>query len=484
MQKNNLGKNSLYNIIGGVVRLGLGILTIPILIRSLGTEQYGIWSLAIAVISIMTLAESGLSMATTVFLSQDISRKDEKSLCKTLTSSFLLVVLAATISAVLLWKFSNSIIQFFPQLTVLQLADLDAILRVGSLLVWFRIVQQVLIGIEQAHERYDLINIVTTVMSILTSAGVIVISIQDARLIDLMKLQIFSAVIMFVTHTVVAVQLLEAKKLYALWDFDRILDLGKYGCSLWLNNFGSTAFTKLDRVIVGSILGSDGLGVYSGITDVASQINVLSSLPVQPIVPLVSKSFGQPSLIWDQVGRSLKTNTTIAVLMCACFIMFSDECVNLLFPGHASNAHILPFRIAIVIYAAYSLNAVGYYTLLASSSPGLCAVIVLFSGILSLSLITVFSSQFGLVGAVFGNAGYLVTLSLCFVAFKKLNMSFKTLICNSVLVPVVWLIAVLCTNVVYSWIGSAFHVRFILLLLEILPISAWYFSFNVKLTFN
>jgi O-antigen/teichoic acid export membrane protein len=481
MKESKLRKNSIYNIGGGLVRLGFGILTIPILIRSLGAEQYGLWSLAIAVVSIVTLAEGGLSMATTVFVSQDISQRDEESLCETLTSSLLLIILAGTVASIFLWNFSDSIIKLLPQLSQAQSSELNAVLQMASFLVWFKIVQQVLIGVEQAYERYDLINVTTSFVSTLTSVGMILVAIQGAHLIDLMKLQVASAIIMFATHMVVVAKLLQSRSIHLFLKFDRVLDIGKYGFSLWLNSLGSTAFSKLDRVIVGNFLGSEGLGIYSGITDVTSQINVLSALPVQPIVPVVSKFFGQPSMIAPQVERSLKINAIVSVAMCACFIVFSDECINLLFPGYLNNNFGLAFKLATIIYSAYSLNAVGYYILLATKTPGLCTAIVLFSGSLSLFLIAILAGRFGLIGAVLGNAGYLFTLSLCTVAFKKLGLSFKSLMCNSVLVPLVWLFIVLLVDVISRSIWDNFYVKSVILLFEIFSMLTWYLFFKEKL---
>jgi Polysaccharide biosynthesis protein len=67
-------KNGFYNAAAGAVRVGLAILTIPVLIRLMGVEEYGLWALASAIVGIVTLAEAGLSTATTVFVSQDLGQ--------------------------------------------------------------------------------------------------------------------------------------------------------------------------------------------------------------------------------------------------------------------------------------------------------------------------------------------------------------------------------------------------------------------------
>jgi O-antigen/teichoic acid export membrane protein len=83
--KNSLLKNGFYNALAGAIRIGLALLTIPILIRIIGVEEYGLWTLASAVVQIVNLAEAGLSMATTVFLSQDLAKEDIDGVSQTLT---------------------------------------------------------------------------------------------------------------------------------------------------------------------------------------------------------------------------------------------------------------------------------------------------------------------------------------------------------------------------------------------------------------
>ncbi|MHC5830236.1 MAG: lipopolysaccharide biosynthesis protein, partial [Nostoc sp.] len=104
--KNSLLKNGFYNTVGGVVRIGLAVLTIPILIKMLGIEEYGLWTLAYAVVQVVNLAEAGLSVATTVFVSQDIDKEDadnlSNSLSETLTVTFGGMLIFATLAAIAL----------------------------------------------------------------------------------------------------------------------------------------------------------------------------------------------------------------------------------------------------------------------------------------------------------------------------------------------------------------------------------------------
>lgn len=66
-------KNGFYNVVGAVIRIGLTLLTIPLIIRLIGVEEYGLWTLVSTMIGIVGLAEAGLAVSTTVFLSRDLA---------------------------------------------------------------------------------------------------------------------------------------------------------------------------------------------------------------------------------------------------------------------------------------------------------------------------------------------------------------------------------------------------------------------------
>lgn len=96
-------KNGYYNAVGGIIRIGLAILTIPLLILLIGVGEYGLWTLVSSVIAIVTLAEAGLATSTTVFVSQDLGKEDVDGLSQTLTVTVGAMLTLATFAAISLF---------------------------------------------------------------------------------------------------------------------------------------------------------------------------------------------------------------------------------------------------------------------------------------------------------------------------------------------------------------------------------------------
>jgi O-antigen/teichoic acid export membrane protein len=482
--KSNLLKNGLYNTAGGIIRIGLGIITIPLLIRQLGVEEYGLWTLASAVIGVVTLAEAGLSTATTVFVAQDLGEEDPISLSQTLTVTISTMLLMATLAAVCLWFGAEQIITLFPQLKPSEQIEVSKSFQIGAFAVWAKLIQQVLIGIEQAYQRYDLMSLIGTINSLLTSIGMLSIVWLGGGTLELMQWQSLSSIFILLIHIWIVKSLLKTTPIQIVWNQKKALEVGKYSFMVWIGSLGTVLFSRADRLIVGSILGTQMLGVYSAITDVTSQINVMSALPIQPLVPLLGQLMSKRDLhqseLSDKIEQALRTNSLVATGLGAGLITLSPLCLNFLFAGKLDPYRLSSFNICCMIYAIYSMNAVGYYILIAIKEINITTTIVSISGTISILAILFASYHFGLAGAIYGNAGYCLTLVLSIVAMRKINISLKVLI-KPLVFPLLFLGVVFSVNL---FLNSSNLVRISAFVFQSLAIAYWYFTSTFKSSFS
>jgi O-antigen/teichoic acid export membrane protein len=427
--KNSLLKNGIYNLAGGVAKIALGIAIIPILIRSLGMEEYGLWTLASSILGVVNLAEAGLSTATTVFVSQDLSKKDDSALSDTITVSLLMMLFLATVAGGTLFLSSGLIVRWYPGLTISQATVLLHSLRISSLVVWCRLIQQVLIGIEQAYQRYDLINVVNTLFSTITSIGIITIVLSSGKIIQIIQYQLLTSIIFLVIHCWIVKKLVSAAKLRFHIASSKMIDMGKYSLMMWITSIGAVLFTRVDRLVIGSILGPKHLGIYSAITDIASQINVLSGMAVQPLISSLSNEIDIKSeSVKRRVKKSLLTNLYISLVLGLLINSFSPLILSILLKQNTEdidNNFLFSFKLGILIYTLYSVNGSGYYVLLGTKRVDVCSTITLLVGAISITLIYFGCVNLGLVGAVLGNAGFLGVYAFTWTSMRIVGTPFS-----------------------------------------------------------
>ncbi|OEU50023.1 MAG: hypothetical protein BA861_00220 [Desulfobacterales bacterium S3730MH5] len=65
-----LARNSLLNLLGLCAQLGVAIFAIPLLIKGIGTDRFGVLTLAWVIIGYLSLFDVGLSCALTKLLAK------------------------------------------------------------------------------------------------------------------------------------------------------------------------------------------------------------------------------------------------------------------------------------------------------------------------------------------------------------------------------------------------------------------------------
>jgi len=480
-------KSGLYNVIAGTIRLSIAVLTIPILIRLIGLEEYGLWSLAYAIIGVVALAEAGLAMSTTVFVSRDLAMNDTESLSETLTVTISAMLLLATLAASALWVNAPALASLFPALGELQRQQLIESMGAVAVLVWVRLVQQTLVGIEQAHQRYDWLNALNTIQLIISTLGMFGVVWLGGRTVELMQWQAIVAVVGFSIHTRIIYFLVHPLKLHLVWSYKKGSLIAKYSLLTWLSTLGGTIFSRGDRLIVGAILGSTNLGLYAAITDITNSINMISALPVQPIIPTLSRLIASKNYEQKVIRQKFKLATQICAVVALSFgamlLALTPLVFQTILPGNYSRENVLLFQIATVIYSIHSTNAVGYYTLFAVDSVSLLMLGMLGGGTLSILLVFFGSSSFGLIGAVCGNIGFFGTLILPIFAINKLKIYFRELI-QWIRVPFLWFLAASTTNIVLVSRDIALLNMISISLIQTVGILTWLALQHKMIVFN
>jgi O-antigen/teichoic acid export membrane protein len=454
-------KNGFYNTAAGAIRSGINVLTIPILIRALGVDEYGLWTLASTVINVVTLAEAGLSTATTMFVSQDLAKEDFDGVSQTLTVTGGAMLGLATLAALVLAIGAEPIVSSFAKLDRSQQLTAVHALQIGGIVVWTKLFQQVLIGIEQAYQRYDLLNLLNTIQSLLTGLGMLVVVWWGGQTIELMQCQAIIGVVILMGHIALVKFLTHNTKLRYQWDRSKGLTVARYSLQTWFTSLGGVLFAQADKLIVGAIFGSRELGIYAVITNIASQINLFSYLPVQPIVPKITQYFATPDAVGaaahsehrvafdKQIKSALEINFSIALGAGAMLFTFAPLVLDILIHDATNATYILSLQIVAISYGFASVNAVGYYILLATDAVNICMKIQLISSVGSLLIIYIGSLQFGIIGAAVGNAGFMGTLLMVYMGMQKISIPMSHWF-QWISFPVLWFVGTIAINSVVN----------------------------------
>lgn len=431
-------KNGLYNLIGGLVKLCLSIVSVPLLLNVLGTVEYGLYAIISSILTFATLSEWSISMLMTVFVAQ--SNNDPVKSRHILNAALVIVLGLSVITGLILWLGSPFLASVFNDMTAQQTSIFKGSCQIGSLLVFTRLLQQYFVGIEQGFGAYKQMNTIMMSYNLVLTSSILICAWLSGSIQTIFWIQIVISVLAISVHTYFCWKqgYLKLLNWTSFPDRDTLTKMSQYAFRTYLGVVGSALFNQGDRIIIGKMLGLEAAGIYSALSGVATQINSLSSIPVQPIVPQIS-GFVNPIAKVDLtlqniLTKALTLNVAIAVGIGSGIILLAPEVIALLFRRRFENEHIFLLKMLCVVYTIYSCNAVGYYTLFALKKEQLNTLVTLICGLGTLLLIAFLTSELGLLGSILGNFGYVTTLILLPVAFKLLRFEGSVLL-NTIILP-------------------------------------------------
>ncbi len=439
----------MYNVAGATIRGVTNLATVPFLVRFLGIREYGLWSLAFAILALVTMSETGISVTAAVFLSKDLASGNQRDFARTLTVVLLGGAGVSAVFGVLLWFSGPWAIQWFPDFTRAERLQAAGAIQIAGIAAAVLIVQRTLIGVEQAFERYATINFVDLLQALFINIGMVLIARSGGRSVALMKWHSGVFAFFVFVHVIMVWRLLPDKALRFDWTRARFRQVLRHSVATWIATLGSAAFGQCDRLIVGGLLGPSVLGIYAAITNVTSKINSFSASAVQPLVPALSRDVEPVTVAVSRIRQAVALNSLIATGGGICLCVMAGLVLRILAPGAATPENVLGLQVAALIYSLYSLNAPGFYVLFALGDAGINALVTLLSGVASLALIFWGAKQFGLLGAISGNAGYLGTLLLIGFALEKKRIRLQDYL-GWIAVPVLCLFAAFAVGLFFG----------------------------------
>lgn len=437
-----LRANSFFVSIGAAIRLVVSLISIPLLVRFLGVDRYGVWVVLNSVIAIAALTELGLTTALTNFLAAEYAQQDWARINRTLTTSFVLVTGLGAITSVGLWLAHPLIGR---GLFLVEANEMEALQGFGviSWLMVLRFWQQWAMAAEAAFQRFDVQATIETASSIAMQIGVLVCAMVGYNLWVLAAWSVLATGASLVFHGLALKRLFNQGYLRPSLSGQTAGTLVRFGLTQWVSNLGASLFGYADRILVNLFLGPEAAGLYSAGTSVAIQINTLSAIPLRVIPSAISaaKGLSQFPRIREIFIHATRLNGLLVLITAAPLLYWAPEVSNILVGAEnaAVTAEIL--KVLGFSYGIYSLSVASHFTAIGVGHPILNARWGVIGALFSLFLLAILTPRAGLLGAAWGNLGYALTLIVNYQIVKIISLkvfTYQKLFLPSVIMIFIW----------------------------------------------
>jgi O-antigen/teichoic acid export membrane protein len=287
----SMAKNTLYNLVGYGAPLIVAAFSIPLIIKGIGTDRFGILTLAWVVIGYLSLLDLGTGRALTKVVSEKIGRGQLQDIPATIWTA-LSAMLVLSVFIGLAFAFSSHKIVYVLIRIPLELRHethiaflmLAAVIPVIFFSVGFR-------GVLEAYQRFDLVNAVRIPLGIFSFVAPLMVIPFSASLTAIIGVliagRVVAASIQFLFCCKVEKNLLHK---FAI-DAKTMGRLLRFGGWMTVSNVVAPILVYIDRFLIGAFLSVSVVAYYSTPSEVITKVVLISAALMSVLFPAISATF-------------------------------------------------------------------------------------------------------------------------------------------------------------------------------------------------
>ena len=324
--------------------MAAGFITLPLLARLLGPDEFGVWTAALAFVGLFTaFSEFGLANAGMQRMASDPENEGEWLAALSRLRIVFSVVVAVLCLALIPVVFGTGQTALVALILVLTIITSGAV----SLLSVF-------------HSRLQMgvPLILSTIQSVIWISAVVVLAVTDA---DVVAVAVAYSLLLLV---MAVLQVRAARRSTTVsWqaDRERINSLLKLALPIGFGGLFITIYYKIDAVLLYSLADATEAGYYGVAYRILDPLVLLPAAVMGAMMPVVAAHHGRDSVrVNNYVQRSIDMMSVISLPALAVGLVLSDQVIRLLAgPGFSESAEVLPILMGAFIVICFGSLA-GY----------------------------------------------------------------------------------------------------------------------------
>lgn len=287
-----LARNTFLNLFGQAVPLLVGVATIPFIVRGLGTERFGILSLAWVSLGQFTLFDLGLGRATTKFVAEALSKRDEDQIRRLVWTAAATQFVLGFLGAVLMVGVTPLLVERVLTIPPVLVGETRLTFYLLALSIPIVLVSSSFSGVLEATQRFDLVNAVRIPSSIATVFLPLVGVMLGVGLPGILGLLLLAKAAGLLALVVLDLWTFPELKKPLLLGRDAAYALFLFGGWVMVSNMILPFLRYLDRFMIGALLSVPAVAYYSVSFDIMDRLWIMPSSLALTLFPAFSALSG------------------------------------------------------------------------------------------------------------------------------------------------------------------------------------------------
>jgi O-antigen/teichoic acid export membrane protein len=283
-----LSKSLIYNLSGPILPFLTGAVCIPFLINRIGTERFGLLTIAWTVIGYLTIFDFGLGRSLTLYVSRCLANGRRDEVREVVRSGLVMIGIVSLIGTVLVVLFSHSLIAWMKvRPTYVHETQISFVLL--GLAIPLVVMSSGLRGVLESFQRFDVTNVIRVIQGIWTFVGPTLVLPFSLRLDAMVSVLLVGRLATTIAYAMAVHGELPTKTSTIRSALVSRKDLLWYGGWTTLSSLLTPIMEYMDRFFISSVLGAAVVAFYTTPYEVVFRLNFISEGILGVLFPLMAK---------------------------------------------------------------------------------------------------------------------------------------------------------------------------------------------------
>jgi O-antigen/teichoic acid export membrane protein len=283
-----LARNTLWNLIGQVAPMSVALFAIPMLIRRVGMDRFGILTIAWMVVGYFSLFDLGLGRAMTNLVAQSLGGNRQNELPAIVWTANGVMAVMGVVGAIALAGITPLLTHSLLKVPLsLQPETLHSLFLL-SLAVPLVISTAGFRGILEAQQKFGLLNIIKIPMGVATFLAPVAVLPFTNSLTALVGALVVARVIFLMAYIGLALREMPALRNKLAFDGSLLGRLFSFGGWMTVSNIVSPLMVYVDRFLIGGLLSITAVAYYATPYEVATKLLIVPGALMGVLFPAFS----------------------------------------------------------------------------------------------------------------------------------------------------------------------------------------------------
>jgi O-antigen/teichoic acid export membrane protein len=286
-------KWGIINLLGQGLIVIVGILAIPILINGLGTERFGILTLAWAVTGYFSIFDLGIGRAMTKIIAERLGRGELKDIPSVVWTGILFMLIIGLIGTILLYAVSPYLVEDALTIPIKLQGETIKAFFLLAFTIPIVITATSLRGILEAYQRFDLMNFVRIPLGVLTFVSPLIVLQFSKNIIYIVASLVAIRFIEWLVNLVLCFIIIPSLREKIRVKIVLLKELMSFGGWITVSNVAGPLIIYLDRFLIGSLISLTAVTYYTAPFELNSRLMIIPGAIVGVLFSAFSATYEQ-----------------------------------------------------------------------------------------------------------------------------------------------------------------------------------------------